>query len=134
MTAQLAAETALETNRLPQSDCSTFAVEVVADHSAESLLRVLNSGWDRDGRPGLFNPDRFSFGQVLYLSPIVAAAREVPGVDSVSVTRFSRQGTDDPQPAEDGFMRFGRLEIPRLANNPSFPEHGVLRLDMVGGN
>ncbi len=42
MTAQLAAETALETNRPPQSECSTFAVEVVADHSAESLLRVLN--------------------------------------------------------------------------------------------
>lgn len=42
MTAQLAAETALETNQLPQSDYSTFAVEVVADHSAESLLRVLN--------------------------------------------------------------------------------------------
>ncbi|MEM1201037.1 MAG: hypothetical protein AAGI06_17185 [Pseudomonadota bacterium] len=42
MTAQFAAETALETNPLPQPECSTYAVEVVADHSAEALLRVLN--------------------------------------------------------------------------------------------
>ena len=42
MTTQLAPESADQTAPVPNSECSTFAVEVVADHSAESLLRVLN--------------------------------------------------------------------------------------------
>ncbi len=42
MTAQFAAETAGQTDPLPSLECSTFAVEVTADHSAESLLRILN--------------------------------------------------------------------------------------------
>ena len=86
-----------------------------------------------DGSPGLFNPDNFSFGQTLYLSPIYAAARQVHGVSSVQVTRFSRQGDDDPKPLSDRFIRLGRLEIGRLDNDPNFPEHGVLELMMLGG-
>jgi hypothetical protein len=30
-------------------------------------------------------------------------------------------------------MRLGRLEIPRLDNDPNFPERGVLRLVLFGG-
>jgi hypothetical protein len=30
-------------------------------------------------------------------------------------------------------MPLGRLEIARLDNDPNFPEHGVLRLDLRGG-
>jgi hypothetical protein len=30
-------------------------------------------------------------------------------------------------------MKLGRLEIARLDNDPNFPEHGVLRLDLRGG-
>lgn len=42
MTAQFAAEAALQTTPLASPECSTFAVEVTADLSAESLLRILN--------------------------------------------------------------------------------------------
>ena len=56
-----------------------------------------------------------------------------PGVASVQVTRFQRQGTVDPLPLSQGFMPLARLEIPRLDNDPNFPEHGVLRLTLFGG-
>jgi hypothetical protein len=97
------------------------------------LLEVLSSRRRRDGGLGLFHPDRFSFGQTVYLSPLYAAARTVPGVASVQVMRFQRQGEQDPKPLADGYLQVGRLEIPRLDNDPNYPEHGVLRLDLHGG-
>jgi len=99
----------------------------------QALLEIFNSGVRPDGSLGLFHPDNFSFGQTIYLSPIYAAARQVRGVSSVQVTRFSQQGDDDPKPLSDRFIRLGRLEIARLENNPNFPEHGVLKLIMLGG-
>ena len=98
-----------------------------------ALLVRLGSGVMPDGQHALFHPDEFSFGQTVYLSTIYAAAREVPGVDSVRVTRFHRQGDEDNKPLADGLLTLGRLEIPRLENNPNFPEHGVLRLELSGG-
>lgn len=97
------------------------------------LLDVLSRGTRADGTRGLFNPDNFSFGQSVYLSPLYAAARTVAGVASVQVTRFQRAGQNDPKPLADGFMALGRLEIARLDNDPNFPEHGVLRLQLHGG-
>lgn len=97
------------------------------------LLEVLGSRRRPDGTRGLFHPDNFSFGQTVFLSPLYAAARTVAGVASVQVTRFTRQGQDDPTPLADGFMPLGALEIARLDNDPNFPEHGVLRLTLHGG-
>jgi hypothetical protein len=97
------------------------------------LLEVFSSRGRSDGTPGLFHPDNFSFGQTVFLSPLYAAARTVAGVASVQITRFHRQGQEDPKPLADGFMRLGPLEIARLENDPNFPEHGVLRLELNGG-
>lgn len=99
----------------------------------QALIEIFTSGLRSDGSRGLFHPDNFSFGQTIYLSPIYAAARQVRGVSSVQVTRFCRQGDDDPKPLSDRFIRLGRLEIGRLDNDPNFPEHGVLELTMLGG-
>jgi len=99
----------------------------------QALLGVFNSKQNADGSLGLFHPDNFSFGQTVYLSPYYAATRQVPGVSSVQITRFSPQGDDDPKPLSDGFMKLGRLEIPRLENSPNFPERGVLNLTLLGG-
>jgi len=99
----------------------------------QALLEIFNAGVRLDGSLGLFHPDNFSFGQTVYLSPFYAAARQVRGVSSVQITRFSRQRENDPKPLADGFMRLGNLEIARLDNNPNFPEHGVLRLTLLGG-
>lgn len=101
------------------------------------LLDVLSNRRRADGSLGLFHPDRFSFGQTIYLSPLYAAARSVPGVVSVQATRFQRQGQhqgqQDTQALSNGFMPLQRLEIARLDNDQNFPEHGVLRLDLHGG-
>ncbi len=97
------------------------------------LLEVLGSTVLPDGRRGVFHPDNFSFGQTVYLSPVYAAAHQVPGVESVHVTHFNRQGRHDTAPLDDGLLRLGRLEIARLDNDPNFPEHGVLRLELSGG-
>jgi hypothetical protein len=98
-----------------------------------ALVRELGSGVLPDGRQGPFHPDRLTFGQTLFLSPLYAAARRVPGVESARVTRFQRQGVDDPRWLQAGRMVLGRLEIARLDNDPSYPERGVLRLALHGG-
>jgi len=97
------------------------------------LLDTLSNRTLPDGRRGLFHPDAFSFGQTIHLSPILAAARDVAGVDSASVTAFHRQGTAETRSLADGRLTLGRLEIGRLDNDPDFPEHGVLRIAMSGG-
>ena len=99
----------------------------------QALLAIFNNGLRSNGRPALFHPDNFSFGQTVYLSPIYAEARSVAGVSSIHITRFSRQDDDDTQPLQDGYMQMGQLEIPRLDNDPNFPENGVLKLTMLGG-
>ena len=98
-----------------------------------ALLRVLSNRDLPDGTRGVFHADGFSFGQTVYLSPIYAAARGVAGVESLEVTRFQRQGQDETRYLNVGRMSLGRLEIPRLDNDPNFPEHGVLRLTLHGG-
>ncbi|TVT45997.1 MAG: putative baseplate assembly protein [Denitromonas halophila] len=107
--------------------------EAFRSNVRRALLDVLGSRVRADGTRGLFHPDNFSFGQTVFLSPLYAAARTVAGVASVQVTRFQRQGQPDPTPLADGFMPLGRLEIARLDNDPNFPEHGVLRLELHGG-
>jgi hypothetical protein len=97
------------------------------------LLDTLGSRDLADGRRGLFHPDNFTFGQSVYLSALYAAAHAVPGVASVQITTFQRQGTDDPSFLAKGELPLGGLEIARLDNDPNFPEHGVLRLDVNGG-
>ncbi|SJM94204.1 putative phage Mu protein gp47-like protein [Crenothrix polyspora] len=99
----------------------------------KGLLNVLGSRRLPDGRLGVFHSDNLSFGQTVFLGPIYAAAHAVAGVASVQITRFARKDRDDPHSAEEGFLKFGRLEIPRLENDPNYPDHGVLRLQLVGG-
>lgn len=98
-----------------------------------ALLQVFSKRTLPDGRRGVFHPDNFTFGQPVYLSQIYAAAQAVDGVDSADVTQFERQGRPDPQAFADGVLKFARLEIPRLDNDPNFPERGVFHLTMEGG-
>jgi hypothetical protein len=102
-------------------------------HVAEALAEALSSGDLPGGRRGFFHPDAFTFAQTLFLSTIYAAVEAVPGVDSAEVTVFKRWYSVDEGGLERGFLRFGRLEIPRLDNDPSFPENGVLKLRVEGG-
>jgi predicted phage baseplate assembly protein len=98
-----------------------------------ALLDLFSNRLLPDGRRGLFHPDNFSFGEPVYLSPLLAAAHRVPGVASVEARRFGRKGDDDPQPLADGRVLLGPREIARLDNDPNFREHGVLTLELHGG-
>jgi hypothetical protein len=111
-----------------------------------SLLTALSNMRLPDGRLCFFHPDNFTFGQPLYLSRLYAAVSAVEGVASAEVVRFIRQDQVDPESADPelnrpatranlnrGYISAGRLEVFRLDNDPSFPENGVLQLNMQGG-
>ena len=98
-----------------------------------ALMRVFSTGWLPDGRPALFHPDKFTFGQSVYLSAVYAAAQAVEGVASVTVHTFQRLHEPSQQPLDDGVIGIGRLEIARLDNDPNFPERGVFDLSLGGG-
>jgi hypothetical protein len=100
---------------------------------AAALLEVLGSRTLPDGRRGHFHPDNLTFGQSVLLSPIVAAAAAVPGVRDVQAVTCQRLGVESRTAIDEGALAIGRLEIPRLDNDPNFPERGVLTLDLRGG-
>jgi hypothetical protein len=99
----------------------------------EALLEALGSRQLPGGGSGFFHPDKLTFGQPVYLSPLVAAAMAVPGVGWVQVTRFQRFGEDAGYSLDEGRLAIGRLEIAQLDNDPNRPENGRLELDMKGG-
>jgi predicted phage baseplate assembly protein len=98
-----------------------------------SLLEVLGNKVLPNGQRGLFYPDSFTFGQTVYLSPIYAAARKVAGVDSITATVFEPQGIRTTRYLDSGEIPLGPLQIARLENDPSLPDHGQLSLVMRGG-
>ncbi len=98
-----------------------------------ALLRKLGSRMLPDGTLGFFHPDNLTFNQPMYLSRLVTAAADVPGVNWVTVTRFKRWGMRENGELDSGVIDIGRLEIARLDNDPSAPENGRLILNMNGG-
>ena len=97
------------------------------------ILDVLSNRTLPDGRRGLFHADNFSFGQTIYLSPILAAVRRITGVTSANGNTFQRQGTNESRYIDDGRLTLSGPEVARLDNDPNFPERGVLRLRLSGG-
>lgn len=102
-------------------------------HVKAELLKVFGNRTLPDGRLGFFHPDNLSFGEGIYLSKLVAAAQAVEGVESVRVDKFERLFEGPDGEIEHGILPLAPLEIARLDNDPSFPENGVLTLDMRGG-
>jgi len=103
-----------------------------------AVLNVLSNRVLPNGTLGFFHPDNLSFGDGIYVSRLLAAVQAIPGVQSVMVTdlerlevaeNFTRSG---PLPA-NWVLTLGPFEIAQLDNDPNFPEHGVLVLDVMGG-
>lgn len=99
----------------------------------KALMQVLSNRILPNGQKGVFYPDNFTFGQTVYLSPVYAAARAVDGVLAVTATAFQPQGINTSQYLDAGEMKLGPLQVARLDNNASFPNHGQLTLEMEGG-
>jgi predicted phage baseplate assembly protein len=99
----------------------------------KALLEILSNRALPDGRSGLFHPDNFTFGQTVYLSALYAAAQSVPGVASAHVRKFERRGRPSLEALREGKLALDRFEIARCDNDPNFPEHGVIRIELGGG-
>ena len=100
---------------------------------ARALQALFTTGLTATGERGLFHPDNFTFGQTVYLSPWVAAAQSVTGVQSVEVITFQRRDDPGGVARDAGYITVGRLEIPVLENSPDFPERGSFTLRLEGG-
>jgi hypothetical protein len=106
----------------------------------QALLDIFSNRDLPDGRRGFFHPDNFTFGQPVYLSRIIAAAMQVPGVHWIDTddrppkpNRFKRWGQASAAETAAGEIDFGRLEIPRLDNDRNAPENGRIDFFMEGG-
>lgn len=102
-------------------------------HVKAALLAVFSNRQLPDGRLGFFHSDNLSFGEGIYLSRIVATAQAVAGVASVVVEEFQRFHEPAADEIENGVLPLNALEIARLDNDPSFPENGLLTLNIGGG-
>ena len=96
----------------------------------QRLLDAFSAGRLPGGGTGFFHPDRFTFGQPVYLSAVIAAAMAVPGVAYVTPVRFQRLGRNPAGEIASGRIPMARLEIARLDNDPNAPENGRLRFDV----
>ncbi len=102
-------------------------------HVEAALLDVFSNRVLPGGQLGFFHPDSLTFGEGVYLSRIVAAAQAVTGVQSVNVKAFRRLFAPANGELASGVLRLGLNQIAQLDNDPNFPEHGKLTLNLRGG-
>jgi hypothetical protein len=101
---------------------------------AHAVSLALSAGVQPGGKPGLFNPANFTFGQPVYLSRIYEAVEDVEGVDSATVTVFHPHARDPANEIDNGRIPIGAWEIARLDNDPSNMENGTLTISAGGGS
>ncbi len=97
-----------------------------------TLLEVFSNRQWPDGQRGVFYPSNFTFGQSVYLNLFYVAATQVPGVASVNIFKFQRQGIPGSGQV-DGVLTLDWLEIARLDNDPYHPERGTFLLNVRNG-
>lgn len=109
-------------------DPDSFAADVRV-----ALVQVLGSCKLPNGMPAYFAPQNFELGEPVYLSPLYAAARTVPGVTRVTATVFEPQGQNTQTYIQQGYIPMGPFQVARLDNDASLPGNGILSLTMLGG-
>ncbi|MBW4659730.1 MAG: baseplate J/gp47 family protein [Drouetiella hepatica Uher 2000/2452] len=117
-----------------------MTVKVKSGYFQSAIKKALMDAFSKQilatQQKGFFHPDRFSFGDPVYLSQVISSAIAVEGVESVNVTQFKRWVESDDQgrrALELGQIAFDLLEIARLDNDPSSPENGRIEFQMEGG-
>lgn len=115
-------------------DPAAFRDEVEA-----ALREEFSTGYTSDGRQGFFHPDRFTFGDSVWLGQVVARCMSVNGVAYVDVrsssnhNRFKRRGHTQGTEIDDGRIRIGDAEIARCDADPNAPEMGTIEFHIEGG-
>ena len=103
------------------------------DQVFRDLKSALGSGTGSDGSQGFFHPDNWSFGQSVTLAGLYAAVARVKGVECAEVLTFKRLFRQQGPELSQGLIPMQWDEIARMEDDPSFPEHGRLALELVGG-
>lgn len=114
-----------------------LSIPVIPTYFANQVKQALQLAFSSqilpNGELGFFHPDRFTFGQPVYLSQVIATAMAVPGVQSVRVDRFQRLGMPSQKELELGRIRFGRLEIAQIDTPMGSTGRGKIEFLMEGG-
>lgn len=105
-----------------------FAPTVVA-----AVLEVLQPGLLPDGSRGFFDHQRWSFGQPLEGSSLLAAIQRAPGVQGVTAISYRERGSQPDWVALTEQVTIAENRILRMDNDPSRPENGSLRVIVEGG-
>lgn len=93
-------------------------------HVRAALAERFSSRVDAHGVPGLFHPDRLSFGAPVHTGPLLAAAHAVPGVAWARIDELRALGTGAPIAVRDGQLAVPPPAVPILDNDPGHPERG----------
>jgi hypothetical protein len=104
---------------------------------AAMLQQALSSADLPSGAQGFFHPERFAFGDRLYVSQLYAAIMATPGVDSAQITRLARLHAAQPNAETStnlaqGFLDIGAGQILRADNDRNFPQNGSVTIVPVG--
>lgn len=105
------------------------------DHWPEDLRFLLeqefSDGYTPDGQMGFFHPDRWTFGQELYVSQIIGRIQAVQGVEHVISVTMKRW--NQPTPGGDRIVNLRANEIIQVQNDPDHMERGFIDFDIRGG-
>ena|SRR5271157_1840308 len=99
----------------------------------QAVLARLADALQPDGTPGFFYADSFTFGTPLYRSNLEAAIQEVTGVNGVLDVQYRQRGASNVFQELPEVLTFGAGQILRVANDPSYPERGSIRVIAEGG-
>ncbi len=88
------------------------------------VQRALTLAFSAVDPAGYFSPDRFTFGQPVFLSSVIAQATAVSGVERVDVLRFGRWGQPPRGEIASGRIQPEPLEIVRADSAAGAPQLG----------
>ncbi len=105
-----------------------ITVSLLPGYFPSTVEKTLNEQFSNmelpDGQLGFFHPDRFTFGQSVYLSQLITKVHDIPGVNQIQVTKFQRWGSPPRDELEKGVLIIEPEEIIRLDNNIATPANG----------
>jgi uncharacterized phage protein gp47/JayE len=106
---------------------AAFASDVQA-----ALLARLQPGSPPGGATGFFDHSRWSFGQSLESSSLLAAIQSCPGVAGVYQVRYRQRGAQLDWTALPDTLTVAADQILRVDNDPSRPDAGSLQIAVEG--
>jgi len=103
----------------------------VGSDVAAAVLGALRPGPGPGGTPGFFDHSRWSFGQPLEPSALLAAIQACQGVAGVLQVRYRARGGQDWAPLT-GTLTVAADQIIRVDNDPRHPEAGFIQVTVEG--